>query len=83
MRVAGQWALNREYGDATAPDWVGVGYTVADLGAVLLIATIVLAGVVARRRTAPGRASLAAAIVGGVLLLAYLVAVWAMTTKPG
>ena len=82
MRIAGQWLLSREYGDADEPGWVGFGYVAADLGLPLLLGVVVLAWLAARRGEAPGRLAPAGAIVGAVLLLAYLVAVWAMTTKP-
>ncbi len=80
MRVGGQWVASREFGDAGEPDWVGVGYVTADFGLPLVLATVVLAGVAARRS---GRgAALAGAVTSTLLLLAYLLAIWAMTTKP-
>jgi uncharacterized membrane protein (UPF0182 family) len=80
MRVGGQWVASREFGDAEEPDWVGAGYTTADLGLPLVLATVVLAGIAARRRDRG--AATAAAVTASLLLLAYLVAIWAMTTKP-
>ena len=80
MRVGGQWVASREFpGDE--PDWVDVGYLTADLGLPLVLATVVLAGVAARRR-GRGVAGVGA-VLAALLLLAYLVAVWAMTAKPG
>ena len=80
MRLGGQWIYSKEgwTGD-NDPSWLGIGYLTADLGGLLLLVTIVIAGLGARRwgvlaRIAPPLATL--------LLVAYLVAAWAMTTKP-
>ncbi len=80
MRVGGQWTASREFGEADEPDWVGVGYTTADLGLPLVLATVVLAGIAARRSERGFPA--AGAALAALLLVAYLVAVWAMTAKP-
>ena len=82
MRAGAEWIVSKEgVGDAS---WVGVGYTTADGGLLLAI----IAGVLAWRATrrgddAPGGAGRAVVVLAGVLLLAYAVAIWAMTTKPG
>ena len=82
MRAGAEWIVSKEgVGDAS---WVGVGYTTADGGLLLAI----IAGVLAWRATrrgddAPGGAGRAVVVLAGVLLLAYALAIWAMTTKPG
>lgn len=88
MRVAAEWIRSKEnYGGDDDPTWIGIGYITADLGGLLLLISIVLTGLAARRltRTDSGRSTLGR--VGGaitlVLVLAYIVAIWAMTTKPG
>jgi hypothetical protein len=80
MRVGGQWVASEEFGDADEPGWVGVGYVTADLGGPLVLATVVVAGIAARRNG--GRLPVVGAVLAALLLAAYLVAVWAMTAKP-
>jgi hypothetical protein len=59
---------------------------VSDTGALLLIIALVIGGISVRRMNRGQQPSpVAARIVTGlvsVVLIAYLVAVWAMTTKP-
>jgi len=85
MRGGAQWVLSREgYGDAD-PTWIGIGFGVTDVGALLLVIALILGGIGVRRlRTADARNRLltATGVLAAVLLAAYLVAVWAMTVKP-
>jgi hypothetical protein len=81
MRVGAEWVASTEnVGDST---WVGIGYSTADGGLVLAIVATVLAWRATRRGAdgpgGPGRATL---VLAGVLLVAYAVTLWAMTTKP-
>ena len=59
----------------------------SDLGGILLLISVVLAGFGARRlsRSDGGSAILArsAGVLALIVLALYLVALWAMTTKPG
>jgi hypothetical protein len=85
MRVGAQWTESREFGD-NAPDsaWLGIGYTTSDGGAVLILVSIVLS-IFGLRRTRTGSGTGLGRIVGVIsvlLVAAYVVAVWAMTTKP-
>ncbi|HEX2110035.1 MAG TPA: hypothetical protein VHF67_00650 [Gaiellaceae bacterium] len=87
MRVAGQWIASEEgFEGENVPTWVEIGYVTADPGGGLILIATVLAGFGLRRLRARGRAtsglSRAAGAVTLILLLAYLVTVWAMTTKP-
>jgi hypothetical protein len=81
MRLAGQWIDSKEDipGD---PGWLGVGSIVGDGGFVLLIVAMILAAVSVRRpqRNWPIRA---VAVITGVYFVALLVAMFAMTGKPG
>jgi hypothetical protein len=86
MRIGAQWTeaaedLPKEVEDAT---WLGIGYITADLGAVLIIVLIIVSVIALRRlRRGPGLAlGRAVGIIAALLLAAYLVAMWAMTTKP-
>jgi ABC-type xylose transport system permease subunit len=86
MRVGGQWVYSEESLDDLDPEpaWIGVGYLTADLGFVLLVVALILAGIGVRRSRRGGGTGLmkASAVLGGVLLAAYIVAVWAMGAKP-
>ena len=87
MRVGAQWAYSAEgFGDSD-PDWISVGYITSDAGALLLLIALILAGIAARRARRPGVAgALLTRIAGAIaylLLVAYVVTVWAMTAKPG
>jgi hypothetical protein len=72
--------------DVSNVTWLDIGYSVSDLGALLLIISLVIGGISVRSMNKSGTASpVAARIVTGlvsIVLIAYLVAVWAMTTKP-
>ena len=88
MRVGAQWVESKEFGEAAeSPGWVGVGYVTADLGALLLLVTLIVTGIGTRRlgRSGAPRSGLtrAAAVLSTILLAAWVVAVWAMTAKPG
>jgi hypothetical protein len=86
MRVGAEWIYSREHlGDLPdEPTWVGVGYIVADAGALVLLLGLVLGGIgVHRLRDGKGAGFLRATLVlSFVLLAAYVVAIWAMAGKP-
>jgi hypothetical protein len=82
MRVGAEWIVSKEGVDEAS--WVGIGYSTADGGLLLVIIAAVLAWRATRRGTdAPGGLGRAVVVLSGVLLLAYTVAIWAMTAKPG
>jgi len=87
MRFAGEWIRSKEgWSTEDGPSWLDIGYFTADIGFVVLLATVLLAGLGARRlRRSGGEASVLARVatpLATILLIVYLVAVWAMTTKP-
>jgi hypothetical protein len=81
MRFAGAWIDSKEDvpGD---PTWLGIGYLVGDVGLVLLVVTTIFSWVSVRRleRRWPIQAVTALA---GLYLAALLVAMFAMSGKPG
>lgn len=83
MRVSAEWIASKE----DVPDdvdWVGIGYAVGDGGLVLTIIAAIVAWRAARRGPAgPGGLGRAVVVLSVVMLLAYAVALWAMTAKPG
>jgi len=86
FRVGAEWIADKEGLTDSNVAWIGIGYGVSDLGALLLIIALVIGGISVRRMNRGRTPSpIAARIVTGivsVVLIAYLVAVWAMTTKP-
>jgi uncharacterized membrane protein len=87
MRAGGEWIRSREgWTGENDPSWLGFGYFAADVGVLLLLVTVLLAGLGVRQlRRSGGGASILARVatpLATILLILYLVAVWAMTTKP-
>ena len=87
MRVGAQWIYSKEgWSGDNDPDWLGIGYLAADAGLVVLLVTILLAGLGVRRLRRPGATANVlgriATPLATILLVLYLVAVWAMTAKP-
>jgi hypothetical protein len=87
MRVGAEWIASREgytAKGAPSPTWLGIGYMVADLGALLLLIALVAGGIgTYRLRSDKGQALLKATMILTLVLLAgYTVAIWAMSGKP-
>ena len=88
MRVGAQWIASKEGLDNldNPPSWLDIGFTVADFGLLLLIISMIATGLAVRRLKQVGSGpAISARIATGLvslLLVVYLVAVWAMTTKP-
>jgi hypothetical protein len=84
MRVGAEWTASEEgLGDADLA-WIDIGYIVADVGALATLISIVLAiiGLVRMRRGGGIGLGRAVGIIATLVLVASVVAVWAMTTKP-
>jgi hypothetical protein len=81
MRIGAEWLYEKEFGDVDDdPGWIGIGYIVADLGLLVFLIALALAGFAARRRSSGlGKASGYLAV---LLLVAFIVAVWAIGAKP-
>jgi hypothetical protein len=87
MRIGAEWIRSKEFPNgADEPSWIGIGYVTAEPGGLLLLISVVLAGIGARR-LARGRGAdwltRSATVLVLFVLAAYLVALWAMTAKPG
>jgi cytochrome b561 len=87
MRVGAEWIASKENLENSDDAWIGIGFSASDIGLLFLIIGLVLTGLMARRAKAgtsvAGAVQLrAAGIVVGILVIAYLVTIWAMTTKP-
>jgi hypothetical protein len=88
MRLAAEWIYTQEDLDKVkpTPTWVDIGFNTADIGLLLIVIAMTMCGITVRslRRGTTGP-TIAARIATGLvslLVVAYLVAVWAMTTKP-
>jgi uncharacterized membrane protein len=77
MRVGAQWIDSKEFPNGGEPGWVGVGFLVSDVGALLLIVVGILLAV--RRQ----RVLLAVPILTAIYLIALGAAWVSMSGKPG
>jgi hypothetical protein len=89
MRIGAQWIYSKEGWDdlpsgTDDPAWLGIGYIVADVGALLVLIALILGGIGVRRLRNGGGTGLlkAAMVIAWIVLAAALVAVWAMSGKP-
>jgi hypothetical protein len=90
LRLAGEWLYRLQNWDdlpeqIDEPAWLGIGFLVADGGGLLLLLALALGGVgVYRLRNGKGGTGLlkATMVIALILIVAYVVAVWAMTGKP-
>ena len=85
MRGGAQWIADKENLTDSTATWIEIGFQVADPGVLFLFIATVLCGVADRRLVQNPGPSLAVRISAGlvsVLIAAYVLAIWAMTTKP-
>ena len=85
MRLAAEWIVSREnISSDNAPGWVGIGRGTADLGGILILIATILTGVGMRRLRGGGGAGLAktGTVLATLVIALYVIAIWAMTTKP-
>jgi hypothetical protein len=89
MRASAEWIADKEGLNAKGapePDWLSIGRIVADGGALLLVIALIVGGMGASRlRKGTGGESLlrATLVISIILLVAFTIAVWAMSGKPG
>jgi hypothetical protein len=90
LRLAGEWLYrlqnwNELPEQIDEPAWLGIGFLVADGGGLLFLLALALGGVgIYRLRNGKGGTGLlkATMVLALILIVAYVVAVWAMTGKP-
>ncbi len=86
MRIGAEWLYSKEGLDdlPTDPAWVGIGYITADAGGILFLIALITGGIGVRKlRTGGGSGLLRASmIISIILLVTYIVTVWAMSGKP-
>jgi len=88
LRGSAEWIADKEgWNDVDdPPDWIDLGYMAGDVGFLLILLSTLFGWLALRKARADGSPSgtvRAAAILIAVLLVLNLVALWAMTTKPG
>jgi hypothetical protein len=84
MRLSAQWIASKENlldEGVDTPAWVDIGFMTSEGSFLFLIAATVCAGIAARRERAGGLRT-ATVVLVSITIVAYVVAVWAMTTKP-
>jgi hypothetical protein len=84
MRVSAQWIADEEGlldEGVETPAWVDIGFMTSEASLLVLVAATVCAGIGARRERAGGLRT-ATIVLVSITIVAYVVAVWAMTTKP-
>jgi hypothetical protein len=85
MRVGAQWIASKEGLEDSDVAWIGIGYTTADMGALLIVVSTILAGLALRRANRDGGAGgtgRTATVLVSLLIVAYVVTTWAMAAKP-
>jgi hypothetical protein len=84
MRLTAQWIASKEgylEEDVEVPAWIDIGFATSEGSFLFLVAGTVCAGIAARRERAGGLRT-ATVVLVGITIVAYVVALWAMTTKP-
>jgi hypothetical protein len=90
MRIGAQWAYSaggwEDAAEATGedPTWIGIGFMTAEGGGLLLLISLILGWIGLRKARQGGGGGLlqAAGVISAVLVLIYVLAVWAMGGKP-
>jgi len=84
MRLSAQWIASKENlldDDVDVPAWIDIGFITSEASFLVLIAATVCAGIAARRGRGGGLRT-ATVVLVGITIVAYVVAIWAMSAKP-
>jgi hypothetical protein len=84
MRVSAQWIASKENlldEGVDVPAWVDIGFITSEASLLVLIAATVCAGIAARRGRGGGLRT-ATVVLVGITIVAYVLAIWAMSAKP-
>lgn len=85
MRVFAQLIADKENVSDSDAAWITIGYMVTEPGLLLMIIALVCSGIASRRLArgeSPRKLITASFGLTGALLGLYVIALWAMTTKP-
>lgn len=80
MRIGAELIVTKPAYENDEPAWIGIGYGTSELAGILIIIATVIAWLAARKGGSTSKP--VAGLIAFTVLLS-LVAVWAMTTKPG
>lgn len=80
MRIGAELIVSKPAYENDEPAWLGIGYGTSELAGILIVVATVIAWLAARKGGSTSKP--VAALIAFTVLLS-LVAVWAMTTKPG
>ena len=84
MRVGAQWIASKEGlddPDVDVPGWVDIGFITSESSFLLIVAATVCTRIAMRRAGGGGLRNASLGLLG-IVLVAYAVAIWAMTFKP-
>jgi hypothetical protein len=84
MRLSAQWIASEENlldEGVETPAWVDIGFMTSEGSFLFLIAATVCAGIAVRRERGGGLRS-ATLVLVAITMVAYVVALWVMSTKP-
>jgi hypothetical protein len=85
MRIGAEWIYSKEFSGDNDPGWIGIGYAVAEPSGILILIATILTWLGARRLRAGDRGgglAKAGAVLATLAIAFFVVAIWAMTTKP-
>ena len=90
MRVGAQWIASKEGLEDADLAWIGIGFGTSDLGGILIIGSSIAMALAMRSadraardgEVAVGRSAQVVSWLMGLVLVLYVIAIWAMTTKP-
>ncbi|HXV34616.1 MAG TPA: hypothetical protein VD695_04375 [Gaiellaceae bacterium] len=88
MRAGAQWIWSEQGWDDVRdePGWLDIGWFTGDLGLPVILVTVILAGLGARRLRQSGGTTSSlvrgATALTAIMLIANVVTVWAMSAKP-
>ena len=84
MRLSAQWIGSKEgylEEDVEVPAWIDIGFATSEGSFLFLIAATICGGIASRRGRGGGLRT-ATVVLVGITIVAYVVALWAMSTKP-
>jgi hypothetical protein len=85
MRASAEWIASKEGLSDSNVAWIAIGFTTSDFGLLMILISTLLAGLAVRRLRrggASGALGRVPAALVSLLIVVYLVTIWAMTTKP-
>jgi hypothetical protein len=85
MRAGAEWIASKEDLTDSNDAWIGIGFSTSDAGLLVILVSLLLAGLAVRRinrGAVAGALARVPAVLVAILTVAFLVTVWAMTTKP-